>query len=590
MSSRSLASWTTTLALCVTATAQERPSTPLQQALASLRVEQVLPCDTWVALPDATRSGATILAKNSDRTVFDCQPLFLYPRQSWPAGASIELGRTRVPQVAETFATLGSSPYWCWGFEEGINEFGVAIGNEGIFTRGRAADLAAHGRGAGPPLGPTGMDLLRLALERSRTAREAVQTIGALLEEHGQFGSGMPLAAAEQGAYDNSYIVADAQEAWVLETCGRSWVARQQRQGTTSISNVPSIGTEWELASEGLLEQFIDKGWWPADKAQAFDFAAAASDPSPLYAAPAERARTRSACSSKLLMEGRGRVDPRWMMRIARDRSTTPSLDLDLTASSCIAVLPAGADSLPVFWWCAGVPSNGCYVPFFVASSQLPQILSQAGTVGRVITPPSRVAQDDYSEDSYWWRFRQLSDLVRADYATRNAIVRKAFDALELEFEQGLAALLSKALEERRDGRAQNANAQLAAYSEACVERTLATLDELRTELREMQVEVPTAHIPYLGRYSTQMGGQTVAIDVLAQSGKLAVRLPDGRVFELLEPDQDGRWVFALTDQAAVSFTRSGTEPPTSMKLHQGGSAFELQRALAEAEAKHGGS
>lgn len=28
-------------------------------------------CDTWVALPDATSSGCTLLGKNSDRTNFD---------------------------------------------------------------------------------------------------------------------------------------------------------------------------------------------------------------------------------------------------------------------------------------------------------------------------------------------------------------------------------------------------------------------------------------------------------------------------------------------------------------------------------------
>ena len=69
-----------------------------------------------------------------------------------------------------------------------MNEFGVAIGNEGIWTRVLARDLAAAGRGEGPDLGPTGMDLLRLGLERGRTAREALDTITSLLETHGQFG------------------------------------------------------------------------------------------------------------------------------------------------------------------------------------------------------------------------------------------------------------------------------------------------------------------------------------------------------------------------------------------------------------------
>ena len=577
---RPLRPLTLALLLAVTgpAAAQEPATTALQRAFANLRQEHVLPCDTWVALPDATASGATILAKNSDRTVFDCQPLLRHARRTWEPGAEIDLGRTTVPQVAETFATLGSSPYWCWGYEEGINEFGVAIGNEGIFTRARTEDVAAHARGDGPPLGPTGMDLLRMALERSRTAREAVLTIGSLLEEHGQFGSGLPMMPPAQGAYDNSFIVADPQEAWVVETCGRTWVARRFREGTTSISNVPSIRTEWDLASEGLVEHAIERGWWPADEADPFDFMTASCDPSPLIAPSAERARTRAGCSAGLLAEKKGSVTPRWMMRIARDRSTDPSLDLDVTASSCIAVLPKGEDASTVFWWCAGTPSNGCFVPFFVESAELPAILSTAGTVGRKITPPTRVAQDGFSEDSYWWRFRDLCDLVRMDYAERNAIVRRAFDPLEVAFEEGLPTIFEEAAALRREGHEQKAAERLAAYSAACVEHALTTLDELREKLGAMEIEIPEAYVPYVGGYQAEFGGQDVRFEIFVRDAKLFVRLPDGRDFELLEPDEEGWRFFALTDQASVSFEREGAAPATKMIFRQPGATLELAR------------
>jgi secernin len=92
-------------------------------------------CDTWVALANVTTAEQVIFAKNSDRPIFDCQPLVYYPRQNWPAGSTAQLEYVTVPQPETTFATLGSSPYWCWGYEEGINEFGVVIGNEAIYTR-----------------------------------------------------------------------------------------------------------------------------------------------------------------------------------------------------------------------------------------------------------------------------------------------------------------------------------------------------------------------------------------------------------------------------------------------------------------------
>ena len=564
--------------LAGTAIAQEPAGEALRRAFDGVRREYVLPCDTWVALPDATAGGATILAKNSDRTVFDCQPLFLHPRQTWEPGAEIDLGRTRVPQVAETFATLGSSPYWCWGYEEGINEFGVAIGNEGIFTRARQDDVTAAARGEGPPLGPTGMDLLRLTLERSRTAPEAVATLGSLLEAHGQFGSGLPTMGLTQGAYDNSFLIADPKEAWIVETCGRTWVARRVEKGTASISNVPSIGTKWDLASVDLVTAAVARGWWPEDKAAAFDFAAAVCDPSPPILASADRARTRAACSAGLLADKGGAVDPRWMMRVARDRSTNPSLDLDVTASSCVAVLPKGEDATPVFWWCAGTPSNGCFVPFFVGGAELPEMLSVAGTVGRVITPPSRVAPDAFSPDSYWWRFRALCDLVQMDYTKRNVVLRQTFDPLEEEFEHGLAEVLRKASTFRRAGKDREAAQLLAAYSAECAERALTTLEELLPRLRAMEVEVPDAHRPFLGRYTTNLGGQDVAFVILVQDGNLAVRLPDGRVFELRAPDEEGLRFFVLTDQAAVSFDTEGPDPAPRMTFHQGGQRIPLVR------------
>ncbi len=560
------------------AAAQGTPSTALQRAFSSLRRERILPCDTWVALPDATASGSTILVKNSDRTVFDCQPLLFHPRRSWKPGSQINLGRTTVPQVAESFATLGSSPYWCWGYEEGINEHGVAIGNEGLFTRARGEAVEASARGEGPALGPTGMDLLRLALERSRTAREAVETIGSLLEKYGQFGSGMPLQPVTEGAYDNSFIVADPREAWVVETCGRRWVARKFSSGTTSISNVPSIRTQWDLAAKDLVEHAIKRGWWPADKASEFDFTAASLDTSPPLAATAHRARTRASCSSRLIAEKAGRIDPRWMMRVARDRSTTPSLDLDVTASSCIAVLPKATDGLPVFWWAAGTPSNGCYVPFFIHGAGLPASLSTAGTAGRVIMPPTRAARDAFSAKSYWWRFRDLCDLVRVDYATRNAIVRRAFDPLESDFEKALTAVLGKARELRRQGQIKEAATQLAAYSTSCVNRALTTLDKLRKQLRSMVIEIPEAYRPFVARYSAKVGGRSISIEVLVQNAHLTVRLPDGRLFELLEPNQEGRRVFALTNKAAVSFERQGAGKVKSMTLHQAGGDIKLGR------------
>ena len=73
---------------------------------------------------------------------------------------------------------IGSAPWWLWGFEMGVNEWGVTIGNEAVQTREPTHHAAL-----------IGMDLIRLGLERAQTADSAVEIIGALIEEYGQGGS-----------------------------------------------------------------------------------------------------------------------------------------------------------------------------------------------------------------------------------------------------------------------------------------------------------------------------------------------------------------------------------------------------------------
>ena len=92
-------------------------------------------CDTLVALGSETRSGRTLFAKNSDRPTTECQPLQAVPARRHPPGATVRCTYLEIPEAPETLAVLGSRPWWIWGFEHGVNEAGVAIGNEALHTR-----------------------------------------------------------------------------------------------------------------------------------------------------------------------------------------------------------------------------------------------------------------------------------------------------------------------------------------------------------------------------------------------------------------------------------------------------------------------
>ena len=534
-------------------------------------------CDTWVAMSDVTADGTVLLGKNSDRPPFDCQPLVLHPAAEWPPGSKIDLGRLTIAQVPVTYATLGSSPYWCRGYEEGLNECGVAIGNEGVWTRPLMKAMEAYAAGQGPQLGPTGMDLVRLGLERGRTAREALDVMVALLEKHGQFGSGVPGADA-LGSYDNSYIIADASEAYILETAGHRWAARRIESGSASISNRLSIGSRFDMASADLADHAAAQGWWDESGAAEFDFQKAYASDAPGLEERDRRARVRQERSCSLLLDAHGGISAGTMKAVARDQGSDPSIDLDQTASSCVAVLPAG-EGIPVLWWCAARPSNGCFIPCFVHGSSLPGTLSRAGTFGKRVVPPSRAEPDGFSEDSYWWLFRDLTDMVNADRPARQPEVRAEFDALEAEFESGLRGVLDEASALKGAGDYAGASAVLDAYTASCVQAAVSKVNELRERYRGQTVEIPSRFRPYVGTYVGNFGPfQDTEFVVKVQNERLAVDVPGQMVFELLEPDDEGKWYFAISPLVSVSFKEDGLGGVIALTFDQ---ASELTRDAA---------
>jgi len=181
-----------------------------------------------------------------------------YDTQGWPQTEPIG----HIPQVAHTYAYFDGN----YGI---MNEHNLMMGectNGARYEPAKVSAEEAASSGRHVRLFYSS-ELSRVALERCRTAREAVALMGALLDEHGYYSTGETL------------LVADEDEAWVFEMCAlpselhhSAWVAQRVPDGEAFVAanefrirEVPSAGYE-QLHSPTLHEALQAVDWWdPAD-------------------------------------------------------------------------------------------------------------------------------------------------------------------------------------------------------------------------------------------------------------------------------------------------------------------------------------
>jgi dipeptidase len=426
-------------------------------------------CDSLVALGTATADGAVLFAKNSDRPAGECQPLVQIPAQHHAPGARLRCQYIEIPQVAETARLIGSRPHWLWGCEHGLNEHGVAIGNHTVFSKDSLSGL-----------GLIGMDLVRLGLERARGAAQAVDVISALVEQHGQGGSGY---ADTDWPYHNSFLIADRREAYLLETSDRRWALR--RVGDIgSASNHLGIGSDWDALADGTIEHAIANGWWDEASESRFDFAAAYRDDS---VAPQVISSGRHRRTCALLADGRGALTPAALCAALRDHydgplhppGCTPADEryftvcmhadpVGTTTASMLARLPEDPADLLRYWGCLGSPCVGVFLPYYI-DGELPSVLARGGAA--------------HAPDAPWWRCKDLLTLVERDFAGRGPRVRAYWAELEQVLAGEAVEVEAAAMRLRRAGAHEAGSRLLTRFMEANVALALERLERIIGEL-----------------------------------------------------------------------------------------------------------
>ena len=421
-------------------------------------------CDSIVALGLHTQSGQTLFGKNSDRKAGECQPFVQFFERDHPLGSKLECTHISIPQAAHTYRVMGHSPWWVWGFEHGVNEHGLAIGNQAVFSREDVEEKP----------GLIGMDLVRLALERSRDRRQAVEWITTLLEEYGQGGSGFAPGAA---GYHNSFSIADPEGATFLETSGRHWVAREVE--LDGLSNHLCTGAKWDRCSEDLEEFVRSEGYW--GEAGPVDIERALRNPH----IPPRLSDGRLRRSRELLERSKGTLAVRDFEALLRDHGeglATPPADATieeerffticvhndppgLTTASLVAELPRDRTRPWPVWISFAVPCSGIFFPVYLGGV-LPAPISAGGE--------SR----DASPDSLWWRFESLERAAATNLERNIPLLREAWKPVEEEIERNRKRAESEAAALIQNGDEGAASRRLTTFMEDTVARLIESIDD----------------------------------------------------------------------------------------------------------------
>lgn len=377
-------------------------------------------CDTFAMTGTYFENGKNLLAKNSDRPLGECQNLVKIQGKTHALGETVACTHLTIAQAPVTYTVLGSRPYWIWGFEMGVNEFGLVIGNE---AQGSRCDGEKEE-------GLLGMDLLRLGLERAKTAREAITVMTELL---GQYGQNANASQLFDRRYENSYLLVDPGEIWLLETAERQWVARMVPDWA-AISNCYSIGTAFDLASPDVERYAAERRWLAPG--EAFDFAKAYTMPAPRQTASVPRWRRLQ----KLIAQSGSALSRAEVQKILRDHFEGEIIEPRNGAcyggfvSICMHAMTWDASQTAASWLvyhdpelgpvCAWAPSLPClsvYLPVYLRGD-VPGCMGCGGA--------------KFDPNSLWWVVERLAMAVSVDEGRFAPHVRGKLAELERELAQ----------------------------------------------------------------------------------------------------------------------------------------------------------
>lgn len=421
-------------------------------------------CSSFLVTRGASQDGSVMITYTCDGEFL---PHLTYtPAQDHRQGEFIEITgrggklRGKIKQVPHTYAVVGL-----------MNEYQLAIGET---TFGGRNEL----------VNPDGLlhyfTLMNLALQRAKTAREAIKVMASLVDEYGYASSG------------ESFSIADTKEAWIMEMIGPGpggkgahWVALRIPDGyicghanMSRIGEFPLDDPDNCLYSEHVISFARQKGYYDEKSGEPFRFRYAYDPPKPsslrACAARVWSMFRRSAPSMNLSPDFQRGVEgvepyPLWIkpdeklsfhdvMGIMRDHYEGTPFDMTTgidagpfgtplrcrgltwevngieyswerpisTQQTGFSFISQSRDWLPdpiggVYWYGLDDTYTSCYVPLYCCIDDIPDSFARGDL-------------QKFSWDSAWWVFNFVANFANLKYSYMVKDIQKVQSELEDQF------------------------------------------------------------------------------------------------------------------------------------------------------------
>ncbi len=407
-------------------------------------------CFSIVVGKDVSVDGYVIMAHNEDDGPPQIVNQHKIPRMKYSPGEKVELlNGGEVAQIEETWAYIWSEMPGMLFSDSYINEWGVCIASNACPSREDYPEFTDGG---------ISLMLRRLVAQRAKSAREGVQLAGELVERFGYDSSG------------RTYVISDPDEGWlVCVVHGKHWLAQRVPDdevaivaNTYTVHDVNLSDEKNFLASDGIIDYAVSRGWYDPDEKQPFDFAAAFADPqaaldssnfcrqwSGLHHIAADAVPLGTELPFSVVPKGK--LDVAAVQTILRDHyegtklyqesqegnpheTSLNTICNNTTQTSFVAQLRRGMplDIGIVYWVCLSAPCGSCYIPFHFGISNFPM-----GYATDSAEPSDEFYQEKveapFHADAFqaFWTFSNFHNKVEPDYGNKIAAVKEEVKPIE---------------------------------------------------------------------------------------------------------------------------------------------------------------